>query len=90
MTDLELFKNCVKRLDKYVNGHPCHESLRANRAAGAIEFFLLTKGFFKLGEKIEYMTGGKKYFPFLGDFRWIESYPHFMLRKAKEYLDKTN
>jgi hypothetical protein len=81
-------RNIRENLKRLVKEHPCHRSFEAYRYAGGIETLLVEEGFLKPQELFEYQTGGKKYFPLIGDFRWTESYPHFMLRKVEEYLSK--
>ena len=84
----ELLKRVIKNLKKTLNksGDPmCHRSYQAYREGGAIEAFLIVEGFLDPAVRFEYLTGGKKYIPLFGDFRWKESYPHLMLRKAEEY-----
>jgi len=84
----ELIKNIVESLKRMVNGRLCHRSRQAYRAAGGLETLLIELGVLNPNDKFDYQTGGKKYFPLIGDFRWTEAYPHFMLRKAQEYLEQ--
>jgi len=90
MSRQELIKDITEKLKREITGNGknprCYRSLSAYRFAGGLESLLLEEGFFKFGNKFEYECGGKKYFPLIGDFRWTESYPSLMLRKAEEYL----
>src|SRR6266496_505607 len=73
----ELIELYSQRLSECVKDKPCHRSFIAYRIAGAIETLLYLIGFLKSGVEFDYLTGGKKYFPLIGDFRWKEAYPHF-------------
>ena len=66
----------------------CYRSFEAYRCAGGIETLLIEEGFLNPADTFQYLEGGKKYFPIIGDFRWTEAYPHFILRKATEYLSQ--
>jgi hypothetical protein len=61
-------------------------SFSGYRFAGALETLLALEGFFHQGEEFQYKTGGKKYIPFIADFRWTESYPDFIMRRTEDYL----
>jgi hypothetical protein len=82
----QLIRDIVENLRRIVNGNKFHKSFDAYRYSGALEALLINVGFLNIGEPFEYLTGGKKYFPLFGDFRWKESYSHFILRKTDEYL----
>lgn len=84
----QLISDIAEKLKRIVKGHPCHRSFEAYRCAGGIETLLIEEGFLNPKETFEYQTGGKKYIPLIGDFRWTESYPHFMLKKAEEYFSQ--
>ena len=84
----QLISDVAEKLKRLVKDNRCHRSFEAYRCAGGIETLLIQEGFLNPKETFEYQTGGKKYFPLIGDFRWTESYPHLMLRKVEEYLSQ--
>jgi len=86
MTNQDIIRHLAAELKRITKGHPCHRCFGSYRDAGAIEALLIVEGVIPPQGKLEYRTGGKKYFPLIGDFRWTESYPSLMLRKAEEYL----
>jgi hypothetical protein len=80
----------VNLLDNEVRNNKFHKSLRAIRIAGNIECLLVLLGCLNSSQKFEYLRGGKKYFPWLGDFTWEEGYCHFILRMSREYISKSD
>ena len=84
----EAIKDYAGRLAGIVKGNKFHDSHHSYRVAGALEVLMSLQGLFEIGKPFDYLRGGKKYVPLIGDFTWVESYPHFILRKANEYLNE--
>jgi len=84
----EAIKDYAGRLANLVKGSKTHTCLQSYRIAGALEVLMSLEGLFEIGKPFDYLRGGKKYLPLIGDFTWVESYPHFILRKANEYLNE--
>ena len=88
MENKELIKRVTHRLKALVGNNKFHRSYNASRFAGAIEALLIQEGVLGPDEQFKYETGGKKYFPLIGDFRWTESHPHHILKLAEAYLQQ--
>ena len=88
----QLISDITEKLKRELNNHGrnpmCYRSFEAYRCAGGIETLLIEEGFLNPADTFQYLEGGKKYFPIIGDFRWTEAYPHFILRKSEEYLSQ--
>jgi len=76
----EIFLHIVKNLEASIGTYVSW------RYAGSLEMMLIQDKVINPNIRFNFKKGGKKYFPYILDFRWEETYPKYILRISKEYI----